>query len=128
MGVCLRRGGRTWLTGKRLRLIPADELVSGDLYCLREGDVIAADGILLQGTNVTVDESSLTGEPQPVAKDAIIADERTIFAGTTALAGRGIAELTATGSATQHGQSGTLLATIETPTTPLQPPIQGLVR
>ena len=46
--------------------VPASEVVPGDILLLREGDVIAADGYLLQATRLLVDESALTGESLPV--------------------------------------------------------------
>ncbi|MBN2295299.1 MAG: plasma-membrane proton-efflux P-type ATPase [Pirellulales bacterium] len=53
--------------GKR-REIPARELVPGDIIHLRIGDVVPADGKLFEGSYLSVDESSLTGESLPVEK------------------------------------------------------------
>jgi Ca2+-transporting ATPase len=50
--------------------ISADGLVPGDLVLLEAGDQVPADGRFVQAANVGIDESSLTGESQPVQKDA----------------------------------------------------------
>ncbi len=110
------------------QVIPAEALVPGDLWRLQEGDVVPADGVLVEGVNIAVDESSLTGESHPVTKSANGTNDLSVFAGTTVLAGRGVAEVRATGSATQYGQIGSLLATIESPPTPLQRLINQLIR
>ncbi|KAH8074182.1 calcium-transporting ATPase [Aureococcus anophagefferens] len=55
--------------GKPAEIAPSD-IVVGDVVRVAVGDVIAADGILLEGTDVKMDESALTGEPVLVAKEA----------------------------------------------------------
>jgi len=78
-----------WRDGHR-QVIPADEVVPGDLLLLQEGDIIAADGRLVAGQQVVVDESALTGESVPVVRDASGEEpERAVYAGTTVLFGRG---------------------------------------
>jgi len=49
-------------------IINAEEIVEGDIVCLRAGDMIPADGYFLNSENITIDESSLTGETVPVEK------------------------------------------------------------
>ena len=116
-----------WRDGRR-QVVPADMLVPGDLVALQEGDLIPADGRLVAGAQLMVDESALTGESQPAVKDAVgDSDARPVFAGTMLLSGRGIARLTATGRRTRYGQIGTLVAEIRQPPTPLQRLIRRLV-
>ena len=50
--------------------VAIDELVPGDIVLLEAGDRVAADGRLLLAVNLSVDESSLTGESVPVEKSA----------------------------------------------------------
>ena len=50
------------------RRIPARDLVPGDLVLVGEGERLPADGVLVAGDALTVDESALTGESVPVAK------------------------------------------------------------
>jgi high-affinity K+ transport system ATPase subunit B len=55
----------------------------------QEGDVVAADGRVVDGTQLLVDESSLTGESQPIAKSTVgDANDTAVRAGTTVLSGR----------------------------------------
>lgn len=48
--------------------VPVSELVVGDIIRVKYGDLIPADGILLQGNDLKIDESSLTGESDYVKK------------------------------------------------------------
>ena len=55
------------------REVPVSEIVTGDLLMLRHGDLVPADGLLVEGAGVQVDESMLTGESVPV--DRVAAEE-----------------------------------------------------
>jgi Ca2+-transporting ATPase len=59
------------------RIIPSEELVPGDLVLLAEGDKVLADGELLETANLSVDESALTGESEPVTKRPYHGDTET---------------------------------------------------
>ena len=111
----------------RQQQIPSEAVVPDDLLVVREGDVIAADGVLVSGTQLLVDESSLTGESQPVEKSMMAGAQSAISAGTTVLSGRGMASIRQTGAATRYGSIGTLLAATKPAKTPLQRSIQRLV-
>lgn len=113
---------RVWRDGT-LRVVPARELVPGDLVEVREGDILPADGVAEGGMLLKTDESSLTGESQPVDR----AQGDPLFAGTTVLAGRGRIVIQATGAATRYGRIGTLLARIDEPASPLLLGIRRLV-
>ncbi len=118
--------------------LPARDLVRGDIVRVAEGDRVPADAALREGNALSVDESLLTGESVPVSKIAD-PDATTIpppggdgtpalFAGTVVVAGRGIAEVLATGPRSQLGRIGTSLRDIEKSRTPLQQEIGRLVR
>jgi cation-transporting ATPase I len=92
--------------------MPADLLVVGDLVQVAEGEVVPADCRLIETAWCEVDESSLTGESLPVAKDAepvpgaAVGERRCmLFAGTTVVAGGALAVAVATGTATEAGRS-----------------------
>ncbi len=92
--------------------MPADLLVVGDLVRVAEGEVVPADCRLLEAAWCEVDESSLTGESLPVAKDpepvpGAALGERScmLYAGTTVVAGGALAVVVATGTATEAGRS-----------------------
>ncbi len=118
--------------------VPARDLVRGDIIRVAEGDRVPADAALRDGTALSVDESLLTGESVPVSK---LADPEAsalpapggdgspaLFAGTVVVAGRGMAEVIATGPRSQLGRIGTSLRDVEKSRTPLQREIGGLVR
>ena len=111
------------------KTIAAVELVVGDVVMLQEGDVIPADGNICEATQLLVDEASLTGESLPIDKtqEDAESDSRSVWAGTTVLAGRATVEITATGPRTRYGKIGTLLATTAQPSTPLQRALSRLV-
>ncbi|MBH5338633.1 cation-transporting P-type ATPase [Streptomyces pactum] len=94
------------------RLVTAGDLVQGDVIVLRPEDVVPADCRVLRAEGLEVDESSLTGESLPVAKgpEPVVAPELSrrrsmLYEGTTVSAGRGLAVVVATGSATEVGRS-----------------------
>ena len=115
--------------------LPAVQLVQGDVVSLSEGERVPADGVLREGSVLSVDESLLTGESAPVAKqprpqgpeDAAERDEL-VYAGTMVVAGRGLVEVTSTGPRSELGRLGTSLAEKKTETTPLQRAVVVVVR
>lgn len=111
------------------RSVPVDEVVVGDLIIVREGDVVPADAIVRESTQVLLDESSLTGESLPVAKEVgATGDDASLWAGTTVVSGSALIEVTTTGTATRYGQVGRLVADTRPPLTPLQRSLARLVR
>ena len=107
--------------------VPSEDLVPGDVVVLREGDILHADGVLRQVANLTIDESQLTGESEPVAKDADLGavepeppPDHCFFAGSLVVAGHGYGEVTSTGPRTRFGQIAHLVAESSPTPTPLQ--------
>jgi H+-transporting ATPase len=86
------------------KLLQANQLVPGDVVYLRMGDIIPADLVLLDG-QISVDQSTLTGESLPV--EAIANTQ--IFAGTVIKQGEGTARVVATGAQTKFGKTASLL-------------------
>ena len=86
--------------GTEVRL-PAEEVVVGELLKLETGDILCADGVLLQGFDIRVDESHLTGESKEVNKDARTA--QAMYSGSKVLCGFGTMMVTAVGRASQSG-------------------------
>jgi len=112
----------------RMQRVPSAELVRGDLLVLGEGDSVGADARLVQAASLRVQEASLTGESEPVLKDAAtlrapaaLGDRLDmVFKGTAVTQGTARAVVTATGMRTQMGSIAAMLeATPEEPT-PLQ--------
>ncbi len=120
------------------RRVPGREVVRGDLVVLSEGDRVPADGVLLESTNLSTDESLLTGESVPVRKvpwDGAQEMGRPrgddlpfVYSGTLAVRGQGVAEVRATGTRTEMGKIGKALETVKQEDTSLQHETRRLVR
>jgi Ca2+-transporting ATPase len=111
------------------RVVPARELVPGDVVVLEAGDQVPADVRLLETSDCRTDESTLTGESMPSEKDAAkrlepdttLGDRANMgFMGTTTVRGRARALVVATGVGTQIGRIGKLIGEIETSKSPLE--------
>lgn len=109
--------------------ISAANVVPGDILIVSAGDLVAADCRLISSINLTVDESSLTGESLAAEKDADgifeefapLGDRKNIlFASTSVTCGKGAAIVTGTGMNTEVGHIADMLLTDETEQTPLQ--------
>ncbi len=101
-----------------IQVIPAIEIVPGDVIIVKEGEVIPADARLVEGANLVTDEASLTGESMPVEKGPD--GDKSLLAGTTVVAGRGAALVVSTAGKTEYGRIGRLVADVEQPPTPLE--------
>jgi Mg2+-importing ATPase len=92
-------------------VIPRRELVVGDVIRLAAGDLVPADGRLLEVAHVYVQEAALTGESMPAEKSGSgTGDESRVFLGTSLVSGTAKALVTATGRATQLGGIASHLA------------------
>ena len=101
------------------RVLPACELVVGDLLLLEEGDRVPADARLLEAADLMLDESLLTGESIPLPRTP--ADpEPLVRASTLVVRGRAQAEVIAIGAATAVGRIGASLGGMTPERTPLQ--------
>ncbi len=97
------------------------DLVPGDLVILGAGEHVPADGEILEATQLLVDEAILTGESEPVAKASDGAsDVGRAYMGTTVRTGRGLMQVTGTGSNTELGRIATSLHEEIEDETPLQ--------
>ena len=102
----------------KVSVVPAREVVTGDMLELEAGDAIPADARLVQTANVAAEESSLTGESAPVGKDArsAVASDATlgdrsnmVYLGTSLVRGRARALVIATGPNTEIGKLSKLI-------------------
>mgnify|MGYP004698663291 FL=1 len=91
--------------------VPRRNIVVGDIVVLNTGEEVPADGELLESIQLSVDESSLTGEPMcPKTTDESLFDKEATFAsnhvmkGTKVMEGHGIMRVTAIGDATEQGK------------------------
>lgn len=126
----IREGLRKRIAGR--------EVVRGDLVVLSEGDRVPADAVLLQATDLTADESLLTGESFPVRKlprTVAAASVRPggddlpyVFSGALVVRGSGIGQVTAIGVHSEIGKIGHSLSTLEFEPPRLRAQTQKLVR
>lgn len=107
------------------KIVPARDIVPGDILVFAPGAKIAADATVTQSAELTVDESVLTGESVAVTKEPG-GDECRVFAGTSVTTGRAEARVTATGTATEFGKIAQLTGSVGAKTTNLQNKIGGL--
>ncbi len=120
----------------REELLPAREVVPGDILLLAAGDAVAADARLLDASALQIAEAALTGESVPVAKalvplapDTPLADRTNmVYAGTHVAAGRARAVVVATGLAAEVGRIAALAEAAQEPPTPLERRIAGFGR
>ncbi|TGD89639.1 cation-transporting P-type ATPase [Mycolicibacterium sp. CH28] len=107
--------------------VPSDVLVPGDLVVLESGDKVPADLRLVRESELTVNESALTGEPMPVCKDEIAVPESTpvadrhnmVYSGTLVTTGTGAGVVVSTGATTELGEIHRLVSSADTLATPL---------
>lgn len=104
--------------------VPVDvtEIVPGDVMRLRGGDVVAADGLLLEATTLSVAEAALTGEPYavekrcgPVASQDAAEAANAVFKGSVVQTGEGIVLVVGTGRNTIFGRAASALAEAQGP-------------
>lgn len=119
----------------RTTVIPAEQVVPGDLVVLEAGDRVPADSAIIECNNLQVDESLLTGESVPVEKSVsgtkkmfVDKGERlgSVFMGTIVTGGRARVLVYATGMNTEMGNIAGLIQNIEEDETPLQKKLDHL--
>lgn len=117
------------IRGSVADVIPAVELVPGDVVVLEAGDFVPADIRLIETVDMSIQESALTGESMPVEKDAqaILDSDTTLgdrcnmaYSGTIVTHGRGKGIVVATGMDTELGSIAGMLKDENEEKTPLQ--------
>lgn len=135
----LRRQSRTLTRVRRNGFettVDAEELVPGDILILNAGDRVPADARLLEAVRLEVEESALTGESTTVDKgiravsvETPLAERRSmLYLGTAIAAGRALAIVVNTGTATELGKIGRLVATSTKERSPLEKQLTQLGR
>lgn len=118
-----------------LQVIPARELVPGDIVVLDTGDYIPADLRIIEEANLKAQESSLTGESVPVEKTSEVIDDAEIgigdrknmlFSSSLVTYGRGKGIVVETGMTTEVGKIAGMINSTEKQETPLQQKLNKL--
>ncbi|MCQ2547678.1 MAG: cation-translocating P-type ATPase [Clostridia bacterium] len=110
-------------------VIPAEEIVVGDLVRLEAGDIVPCDGRIIECASLKINESSLTGESESVEKmdntinekDVALGDQKNMaFSSSLVSYGRGVIVATGVGLNTELGKIANLMNDTEDRATPLQ--------
>ncbi len=118
-----------------IKVIPARELVLGDIVVLDTGDYIPADLRIIEAINLKTQESSLTGESMPVEKTSELIDEKEVgigdrknmlFSSSLVTYGRGKGIVVETGMTTEVGKIAGMINSTEKQETPLQQKLNKL--
>ncbi len=108
--------------------VPVEDVVVGDHAVAEEGSLLAADGLIVQSNDFSVNESILTGEAFAVARSAADPENARVSKGTQVVSGLALYRVEAVGMASRLGRISASLASIEPPPTPLQVQIGRFVR
>ena len=119
----------------KVMMLPARQIVPGDILLLETGDRVPADARLLEVSNLKVNEATLTGESMPVDKStepiietAPIAERKNLlYMGTIITYGRARAVTIGTGMSTEIGKIAAAIQEVKPEKTPLQKKSAGLV-
>lgn len=117
-------------------IVLAQQIVPEDLLLLEAGDVVAADGEILQASRLQINEAPLTGESLPVAKtpggsegSAVLAERKgEVFMGTSVVTGTAKVRVLATGMKTELGKIAHLISTAHSEQAPLQIQLEKMGR
>jgi P-type Ca2+ transporter type 2C len=120
-----------------LTLLPAADIVPGDVVQLEAGDIVPADGRILRSATLETQEAALTGESAPIPKDTNVLPSADVaigdrsnmaFQNTSVTRGTGTIVVTATGMRTQMGQIATMLTSVTRSRSPLQKELDSLTK
>lgn len=118
-------------------LVPATDLVTGDVVNVEAGDIVPADGRIARSATLETQEAALTGESAPVAKDPgtltgsdVALGDRTdmLFQNTSVTRGTASMVVTATGMDTEMGRIATMLSSVTRTRSPLQKELDSLTK
>ncbi|MFH1003605.1 MAG: HAD-IC family P-type ATPase [Chloroflexota bacterium] len=120
----------------RVTVVPAQDIVPGDVVLLESGDRVPADARLLEVSNLQVTEAALTGESmavekrtEPLGEGLPVADRKNmVYMSTIVTYGRAAALVVATGMSTEIGRIATAITEVTPEPTPLQRGIARLSR
>lgn len=110
-----------------MKEVSSFDLVIGDVVFVESGDIVPADGRIIEATNFEINESPLTGESLPVEKKEVVLDQETpladqinmVFKGTSVSKGHGKILLVATGNATEIGKIAEMVGAAKQESAPL---------
>jgi P-type Ca2+ transporter type 2C len=101
------------------------DVVVGDIFVIKQGEILPCDGLFLTGNGIKCDESAMTGEPIEISKSV---EKPYLLAGAQVTAGAGTMLVLTTGINTSYGQIVKDLESAEPPATPLQEKLETLAK
>ncbi len=114
----------------KVKSVPVEELVPGDIVLLEAGDYVPADMRIIENHSLRAEESALTGESVAVDKDDVVLSKEKeiplaervnmLYSGSSITYGRGVAIVVETGMNTELGKIAEAISSINTELTPLQ--------
>lgn len=116
-------------------IIDSQEVVPGDILLLEAGDIVSADGIIIESSSFKTQEAALTGESLPVEKDhnfefnsstSLGEKKNCVFSGTSVINGNAKVLVTKTGENTEIGKISQLLKNVDSSKSPLEKKITKL--
>ncbi|WP_291647549.1 cation-translocating P-type ATPase [Clostridium sp.] len=119
---------KVYRNGKKIE-VQSKEIVPGDILILEAGDMVAADGRIIENFSLQINESSLTGESESVNKfidviekeEIALGDQKNmVFSGSLVTYGRALVVVTGTGMNTEIGKIAHLMEETQEKQTPLQ--------
>lgn len=123
----LRSENTTVLRDNKKQIINSEDTIVGDICYINEGDKISADMRIIKSNDLTITESSITGESNPIKKDpnwigeGITSEQKNmIFSGTSVISGNAKAVVCAIGEKTELGKISKLVKDVKKPKTPLE--------
>jgi Ca2+-transporting ATPase len=119
----IQNSAKVYRDGK-IKILPTRDLVPGDLLVFEEGQVLPADGKVVDSLGLGVNEAALTGESLPVEKSPGM----DFFCGTSVVEGRGLGEVAIIGARTRYGRIAGLVGTAQSEQSPLQRVIHRTVK
>jgi len=118
----------TVIRNNEVEKIKSEEIVIDDLVIASEGELITADGIVLQLNDFSVNESILTGEAFSITKNPENTEENLVYSGTAVVSGQCVFRVTQIGATTKLGEIDTSLNKIKKVNSPLQQQISSFVK
>jgi len=104
----------------KIKDMKAEEIVPGDILLVKSGDIVPADGQIIESVGLTVDEALLTGESAAVEKSELPGEDSKVYSGTMVFSGSATVEVTQTGMNTKMGKISGMIQEVEEESTPLQ--------
>jgi Ca2+-transporting ATPase len=122
--------------GGQMLLLPASQLVPGDIVYLAEGVKVPADGRVLESDNLRIDEAILTGESLPITKITeqlsgkleVYDQKNMVFKDTLVHGGEGVILVTATGNQTEIGKISELVQAADLERSPIERKIDDITK